>query len=124
MILYQFDKCLLQIVRLFLRSQPTGAPLPGGELRRTESYGNIFNSSFELINSIFLLVRVPSQESAFPLLVGVPQASWRRRGVAPLCHRKTSCICLFLMLIIRNILFSKWYYTQPTIMSDKFPHGF
>ncbi len=31
-----------------------------------------------------LLVSIPSQECAFPLLVSIPQASCRRRGVAPL----------------------------------------
>ncbi|WP_287288747.1 hypothetical protein [Okeania sp. SIO2B9] len=47
---------MLQIVRLFLRSQPTPRPSPsnppltpsrrGGEVRSQESYGNWFNTSF------------------------------------------------------------------------------
>ncbi|NEP91245.1 MAG: hypothetical protein F6K18_33045 [Okeania sp. SIO2C2] len=55
MILCQINKCLLQIARIFLRSQPTpnpSQPTPnpsgGGEVRSQESYGNGFNTIFQV----------------------------------------------------------------------------
>ena len=66
---------------------------------------NRFNTSFQFINSLFLLVRVPSlgRRSASEL------ASSRGRTALSKGHFMQN---LFIALIIHNILFSNWYYTK------------
>ncbi len=123
--LYQINKYLLQIARIFLRSQPTPRPSPSQE-------GNSVGPSHTGIASI------PFFRSEIILFSWcATRCDWRRRGVAPLSwsigygeetrsyrpapkiaippygklRRSTalskdiSCICLFIPLTIRNILF-------------------
>ncbi|WP_287288700.1 hypothetical protein [Okeania sp. SIO2B9] len=78
--LYQFDKYLLQIVRLFLRSQPTPRPSPSQEGKdRVRSHNELLQ--YQFLGRKF---------------------SFLSKG-----HFRQN---LFIALIIHHILFSNWYY--------------